>query len=209
MNKMNAEKMCAVILAAGTSSRMGELKQLLPLNGKPLLEHVIRQALDNGFTDIFTVVGHEAERIRANITITDERHHWLINEEYAYGQSTSVKKALMHIKGDYPHAMILLGDLPFIKNDTVEKVRLSGAGLCSTHKAPFLVRPVHLGEAGHPVFIGNITTQLVEHLEGDAGFKSIKNHFAMVELIETDDDGVNFDLDTSEDYKIASEKSRR
>lgn len=205
---MDAEKICAVILAAGTSSRMGELKQVLPLDGKPLLEHAIRQALDNDFTEVYTVVGHEAAKIKSKIDITEERHHWLVNEHYGFGQGTSLKKALMHSKDDYRHAMVMLGDLPFIQKETVEMVKFSGMALCRTQTQPFIVRPVHLGQVGHPVFIGNISEQLVEQLEGDVGFKSMKHLFAVMRLIETGDDGVNFDIDTPEDYKIAEEKVR-
>lgn len=198
---MDEKKICAVVLAAGTSSRMGELKQLLPLHGRPMLEYVIRKVLNNDFMDVYTVLGHQAEQIKAALDITDDNHHWLVNEDYQYGQSTSIKTVLQHIMEEYHHVMIFLGDMPFIKDETVEAVKTSGQALCK--REPFIVRPVHQDMAGHPVFIGNIDENIVAQLGGDSGFRSVKNLFAFRELIPTDDDGVNFDIDTGEDYKIA------
>ncbi len=204
---MQEEKLCAVVLAAGKSSRMGQLKQLMPLQERPLLEHAVQKALDSDFTAVYTVLGYEAGRIKREIDITDERHHWLFNEKYEYGQSTSIKKALMHIMGHYDHVMIMLGDLPFIKGETLEMVKARGKEMCAAERGPFIVRPVHRGEAGHPVFIGNISRDLVEQLDGDQGFKPIKNLFAARQLIETDDDGVIFDIDTGREYREAAERA--
>ncbi|MCD2137359.1 nucleotidyltransferase family protein [Salinicoccus halitifaciens] len=203
---MDEKKVCAVVLAAGTSSRMGSLKQLLPLDGQQQLGSVIKKVLHNGFTDVYTVLGHKAEQIKAVLDIPDENHHWLINENYRDGQSTSVKTALQHIMEEYNHVMIFLGDMPFIKDETVETVKNSGRAHC-IGTDPFIVRPVYRGMAGHPVFIGNINQDIVAQLDGDSGFKSVKKVFAFSELIETDDAGVNFDVDTEEDYQVALKRA--
>src|ERR687891_659089 len=52
-----------VILAAGTSSRLGEPKQLLELSGKPVLQHVLDVASGTEVDEIVVVLGHEADRI--------------------------------------------------------------------------------------------------------------------------------------------------
>lgn len=204
---MDEKKICAVVLAAGTSSRMGSLKQLLPLDGEQLLGSVVRKVLNNEFTDVYTVLGYEAEQIKAVLDIPDENHHWLVNENYRYGQSTSIKAALQHIMEEYNHVMIFLGDMPFIKDETVETVKNSGRARC-TGTDPFIVRPIHQGIAGHPVFIGNIDQDIVTQLDGDSGFKSVKKLFTFSELVETDDAGVNFDVDTEEDYQVAVKMTR-
>jgi len=169
-----------------------------------MLGHVIKKVLNNNFMDVYTVLGHQAEQIKAALDITDDHHHWLVNEDYQYGQSTSIKAVLQHIMEDHQHVMIFLGDMPFIKDGTVEMVKSSGQVLC--RRAPFIVRPIHQGAAGHPVFIGNIDQNIVAQLDGDSGFKSVKRLFAFRELIDTDDDGVNFDVDTKEDYTLAVDR---
>ncbi|HJJ51251.1 MAG TPA: sugar phosphate nucleotidyltransferase, partial [Methanocorpusculum sp.] len=62
--------MQCVILAAGEGSRMRPLttsrpKVMLPLAGKPMIEHLIRNVRDTGITDIILVVGYHEEAIRS------------------------------------------------------------------------------------------------------------------------------------------------
>lgn len=206
---MEREKICAVILAAGTSSRMGRMKQLMPLEDEPLVGRVIQKVLSNDFKDVYTVLGHGSDQIKERLNITDKRHHWLFNAHYKTGQSTSIKKALQHVRGEYPHVMIMLGDLPFIKDETIGMIKSAGRTLCATQTEPFIVRPLYKGKAGHPVFIGNINAHLIGQLEGDSGFRSVKNIFAVRQLMQTDDDGVNFDIDTEEEYRIAIKRAEK
>ena len=53
---------CAVILAAGASTRMGTQKLLLPLGGEPLVRRAVRQVCDAGFDDVLVVLGTRRER---------------------------------------------------------------------------------------------------------------------------------------------------
>src|ERR1700730_18513216 len=59
----------AIILAAGSSSRMGagRHKLLLPLGNRPVLAHVIAAALSSQARPIIIVLGHQAEQVRAQI----------------------------------------------------------------------------------------------------------------------------------------------
>src|SRR2546428_7737164 len=51
----------AIVLAAGTSSRMGSPKPLLTLGGRPLLERGLETGRDAAVGDIVVVLGHEAD----------------------------------------------------------------------------------------------------------------------------------------------------
>ena len=53
----------AVVLAAGTSTRMGTQKLLLPLGGEPLISRVVKAVCESGFDDVLVVVGHEHEKV--------------------------------------------------------------------------------------------------------------------------------------------------
>ena len=53
---MSKKKLTALILAAGYSSRMGDFKPLLPLNGKPVIAQTISSFHEAGITDIRVVV---------------------------------------------------------------------------------------------------------------------------------------------------------
>lgn len=60
--------MDCLVIAAGLGSRLRALsnsKPLTPVNGAPLIEHVIARAAQAGATDFTIVTGHEAERVEA------------------------------------------------------------------------------------------------------------------------------------------------
>lgn len=200
---MSEKNTCAIILAAGTASRMGVLKQLLPLNDKSILEHVIDKVLVENFSAVYTVIGHESNRVQSEMNILDKRHEWMINDDYLKGQSTSLKKVLQHIYPEHDSAMIFLGDMPFIKSRTVTLVHSEGIHLNFQQNEPFMIRPRYDGKIGHPVYIGNITENLIEHLEGDSGFRSLKNAFRIKRFIDVEDEGSKFDIDTEEQYRAA------
>ena len=200
---MSEKNTCAIILAAGTSSRMGHLKQLLPLGGKSILKHVIDTALSENFSAVYTVTGHESGRVQSELDVLDQRHHWVTNDDYLDGQSTSLKKVFQHIHPDFDNAMIFLGDMPFITSETAALIHSEGTDLYLQHDGPFMVRPKYDGKIGHPVFIGNINDNLIEQLEGDAGFRTLKNIFTAERFVDVEDEGANFDIDTRDQYKEA------
>jgi NDP-sugar pyrophosphorylase family protein len=64
--------MIAVLLAAGRGTRMGSLtantpKPLLPLRGRPIIEHVLLGLRHAGIRDIVIVTGYRAEQIEAHL----------------------------------------------------------------------------------------------------------------------------------------------
>lgn len=198
---MIRESVCAVILAAGCAKRMGQLKQLLPLGDKTILEHVIEQTLAGDFTEVYAVIGHKQQTIRDRININDDRFHWLINESYQMGQSTSLRTAINQLKSDYQHLVVFLGDLPFIKRNTIRTIYKKGQKIEAHYHEPFVIRPTYQGKIGHPVFIGNISNELFSQIHGDSGLKSVFHKLKNKVKIEVDDAGIILDIDTPEQYE--------
>ena len=83
----------AIILAAGSSSRMGvgRHKLLLPLGGRSVLSHVIEATLASYARPIILVLGHQAEQVRASITQYAAHPSITLveNPDYQQGMSTS------------------------------------------------------------------------------------------------------------------------
>src|SRR5947209_7526007 len=88
----------AIILAAGSSSRMGEgrHKLLLPLAGRPVLAYVIEAALASQARPIIVVLGHQASDVRAQIApyVTQPGVIIVENPGYMQGMSTSMRVGL-------------------------------------------------------------------------------------------------------------------
>src|SRR2546428_3128876 len=125
---IQARSTAAIILAAGSSSRMGggRHKLLLPLDDRPVLAHVIDATLASQARPILIVLGHQAEQVRLQIkpytihpaiTLVD-------NAAYLQGMSTSMHLGLQKlISSGYKKSppsfqvdstLILLGDQPMI-----------------------------------------------------------------------------------------------
>lgn len=193
----------AVILAAGTSSRMGTAKQLLPLAGRPMLEHVITRVLAEGFTEVIAVIGHRAQDIQQAISIEDSRFKWVINEEYGMGQATSFKLAVSSITKHHPAMMVFLGDLPSVSASTIRGVRMKGEAMLAELQEPFVIRPQYGEVAGHPVFFGHINRELFRQVDGDRGAKDLMKEIPVRVSYPTEDTGILQDIDTPEAYEKA------
>lgn len=193
----------AVILAAGSASRMGKPKQLLKIGERSILEHTIESVLSLEFKRIAAVIGNEKDRIEEEIKIKDTRFNWVVNEAFREGQSTSLKAGIQSFNESIIHVMIFLGDLPFIKQDTIEIIFQTGREKLLCTNSPFTVRPVCQGTAGHPVFFGNMSQAAFDQLTGDEGAKPLMKEIPEHLKIIVEDQGILFDIDTINDYNKA------
>ncbi len=135
----------AVVLAAGMSERLGQPKQLLELEGQPLLQHAVSRAAAH-FDEVVVVLGHEAEAIEAALVLP-AKARTVLNERFAEGHHGSVRAGFA-AAGEDTDVALLLGDQPFVGDDlivrTVERFRSSPAEV---------VRPRHGEAPGHPVLV--------------------------------------------------------
>jgi len=108
------------IMAAGKGTR---LKSQLPkvlheVGGKPLLEHVIRAAVQvvPDKQDVYAIIGHEAERVRAAMQHTGV-NFVLQTEQRGTGHALMVARDAL---AGYDHVIVLSGDAPMITTETIE-----------------------------------------------------------------------------------------
>ena len=107
----NSKDLAVVILAAGTSSRLGEItKQLLVYKNETLLKIAVKKALEIS-KDVFVVLGHEKEKCEKELEDFDV--NIIINENYKQGMGTTLSLGIEHCK-EFNHTMIILCDQPFI-----------------------------------------------------------------------------------------------
>ncbi len=114
-----------VILAAGSSKRLGFNKLFLTLNGEPVLMQTLRPFLNLGMGKVFVVTGFEHQRI-AHL-LKDAPVVLVHNSLFEEGMSTSVRAVLPFL--DTAHALFLhLGDKPFVKAEMLQRMIDSFAG---------------------------------------------------------------------------------
>jgi molybdenum cofactor cytidylyltransferase len=184
-----------VVLAAGSSTRMGCLKQLLPFRGKPLLAHVVASARDAGLLPVVVVLGHGADRVRREVDLTGTRV--TINPDYRRGQSASLIRGLAALPPACPAALFLLGDQPLVTPGLIVRVL---AGYRRT-RAPVVV-PTFRGRRGNPVLIDRSLFPRLGALSGDVGARGIFRECAgRIEWVPVEDRGTHLDVDTWQDYQ--------
>ena len=114
--------MAVAIMAAGKGTR---LKSRLPkvlheVGGKPLLAHVIAAALQIvPPKDIYAIIGHEAERVRATLESTGV-NFIVQSEQRGTGHTLMVAEPAL---SSYDHLIVLSGDAPLITPATIGRLR--------------------------------------------------------------------------------------
>lgn len=202
---MSSFPISAIILAAGSSSRMGRTKQLLKFDEKTMLEMVIENVAAHRFQQIVVVVGYQHKKIMNVISTEDEKIEWVINEKYMEGQSTSFEMGITHMKDSLSSAMFFLGDQPFIQKETIDTIIMAGEEKQKYVSSPFVIRPFYNDEPGHPVLFHKIRSLDITQLSGDEGGKGLMQQIKNKVKLQVDDPFTIMDIDTPKDYERALE----
>ncbi|HLT58301.1 MAG TPA: nucleotidyltransferase family protein [Limnochordales bacterium] len=90
----------AVVLAAGMATRMGGVKQVLPVDGEPMVRRVVAAALMAGLSPVWVVTGHGAAAVQAALAGMPPDVRFVYNPDYAAGQAASLKAGVRAAAGD-------------------------------------------------------------------------------------------------------------
>ncbi len=209
----------AIILAAGSSSRMGggRHKLLLPLDDRPVLAHVIEATLTSQARPIIIVLGHQANEVRLQIKpYTTHPDITLVdNADYLQGMSTSIHMGLQTLISfgykksassyQVDSTLILLGDQPMITPQVINTLITA-----YRDRGKRIVAPLYSGKRGSPVlFDMSLFPELLEVTGDEGGRTVLVRHRQEVELIEMGDALTNYDVDTWEAYQQVVEAWER
>lgn len=201
-----------ILLAAGASRRMrthtGEHTRKIQLslpNGATLLQTVLDTYSSVSFAEIIVVVRQQKDvelTPPKNSTITS-----IVNEHAERGMASSlalgVSNAVMPTQG----YLIALSDMPLVQISSIEA--LCKDFLLQKSEDAICV-PTFGGKRGNPVLFGNAYAADLRQLSGDVGAKTLLKHYAeRVREVETGDEGILLDIDTTEDWQRFLEKESR
>jgi len=193
--KLSNKKVAGVILAAGSASRMGSIKQLLPFRGKTILEHVIANAHRSALHEVILVLGYCSDKIKSKIDSSGIKI--VINKEYQKGQSHSLKKGLEKVSANCKGVMFLLGDQPLVTESIMNKL----INTFEISDSPIVI-PYCNGKRGNPVIIARSLFSRLESLSADTGarvlFKEFKHEILKVSVTNK---AILEDIDTMDDYE--------
>jgi molybdenum cofactor cytidylyltransferase len=195
MNKQKndvAGPVAGIILAAGSASRMGQPKLLLPWKGEMLIRHSARIAL-SCLEPVIVVTGAWATETQDALTgLAVQVIH---NPEWETGQSTSVRAGINALPEQTAAAIFLQGDQPYISTELIQNLVKSYKQTRPTILAPYVG-----GKRSNPVLFDRSIFKVLCQLQGDAGARSIFAQYPPTSLIWSDE-RLLFDVDTPEDYQ--------
>lgn len=191
----------AVVLAAGSSSRMGSPKQTLQFRGESLLKRATLAALGAGCRPVVVVTGAYAELSRREFEGIDVRE--VLNSSWETGMASSVRvgiKGLVVEDANVSAAVLLLCDQPHV---TAEVISDLVAARRATGKA--IVASVYGGSFGVPALFSRTLFAELTRLEGMSGAKEIIKRYASEAHFLPFQEG-EVDVDTPDDFSRLIEK---
>ena len=185
-----------LVLAAGSSRRMGSPKQLLPIGGRPLLEIVVAEACASRLDDVLVVLGASADEIRGGVDFG--RARGLVNPDHASGMASSLRAGLAALGDRVDRAMVILGDQPEISGRVLDQL------LDLQEESGLPAAAFSFNGLLHPPVV--LTRELwgdLESLEGDVGCRAvIRARPELVAKIAIEGDLKHpVDVDTPDDYR--------
>lgn len=187
-------RVSGVVLAAGASRRLGRPKQLLELDGEPLLRHTVRNALGSSLDEVILVLAGQADEIAAAVGAFGQRS--VVNARFAEGQSTSLIAGLADVSPEADAALVLLGDQPLVSPSAIDRL----IDAFRTERSA-VVQATYGGDPGNPVLFDRSLFGELAAVTGDEGARSVvRRHRDEVVLVEVGDIADVIDVDTEADY---------
>jgi molybdenum cofactor cytidylyltransferase len=185
-----------IILAAGSSERLGQPKQLLPFRGRSLIMHSVMEANKALDAPPVVVVGGYEEQVRKELA--DTRTDIIFNPDWPTGMASSIRTGLVHAMKDpgLEAAMIVLCDQPFVTSPLMTEM----FSLQLQSGKPIIACNYADGTMGTPVLYHRTIFSELLHLTGHEGARKIVR--SRPERVVTVDFPLGaIDVDTMEDYK--------
>ena len=187
-------RVAAVLLAAGSGSRMGHKpKSLLELNGEPLIRRSARQLLDAGVTQLVVVLGHYAADIEAPLDGLPV--HKVYNPDPDQGLVSSQRLGLQALSDNTDTVIMSLADQPLVTTQDIQTLLLAFASSTKDMLFPFVN-----GQPGNPVLLSARARKDILAGESDYGCKEWRqSHSAHTYKFTSDNSHFVTDLDRPED----------
>jgi len=186
------QKDCSVIiLAAGNSTRMGQLKFTLTLeDGTTFIENIVKQYAEFGCSEIIVVVNINGKEYLEKHPL--EGITVAVNKHPEFERFYSIKTGLSKIKSNNP-VFIHNSDNPYA-NQIVLKVLFT-----SREDADF-IKPVFEGKGGHPILISyKIVKKLILHDDQKIHLNEFLKNYSFIG-IEVKNDKILININTKEEY---------
>lgn len=202
MPRLESERVAGVILAAGSSSRMGRNKLLLDLGGETVVRRAVRNAIDAGLDPAVVVLGHEADRVKAELVGLSCRS--VVNPHHAEGVCTSLQLGIREVEADAHALVVILADMPFVTaamiRALVERRHETGA--------PLVISQYGDARGGDPVdappilYDRSLFAELLSMTGERCAKRVVRKHRGEASILCWPEEALR-DIDVAEDYDYA------
>lgn len=189
----------AIVLAAGSSSRMGSPKALLPWARTTLLGYAIRELRAAGASSVFVVVGADAQQVVATLP-EDPAVIPVENPGYAEGRSSSIRAGVAALPAECRSVIIQSVDQPCprsVAESLYLALEASGA---------YVAMPVFGGRRGHPVCLsGRLVPELAAIREEDQGLRAVvRRHGHSIREVSVESEVIHLNLNDPAAFEAAT-----
>ncbi|WP_419800757.1 nucleotidyltransferase family protein [Mucilaginibacter sp.] len=198
INLNSAQNTATIILAAGSSSRLGKPKQLLHYQHESLIKRVVKTALQIASENIFVVTGFLHQELVEELSGFPV--NFVHNPNWAAGMGTSIKtgiKAVQQSKNAdrFDAVLFLLSDQPLITAEHLNRL----TDQFYADKNSMISATTYAGTQGVPAVFDRSLFPVLEQLSGKGGagflFKKYREN-----LISVPFENAAVDIDTEQDY---------
>lgn len=183
------------ILAAGTASRMGRNKLLMPYADHTVIEQTALQLSHSDVDRVLVITGHESERIQKVLSRSRfSQLSFVYNADYLKGRSESIKCAVRNTDDESDGLLFMVGDKPGVSTQLINRALHT----FQTNNPALLYIKTPTGR-GHPIIFSRSLFPALMLLSGDRiGEEMIKKY--RHDSVELEDEAVQVDIDTEADY---------
>lgn len=199
------QRIAAIVLAAGRSTRMGALnKMLAEIGGKPLVRIAAEQALASRAKPVIVVTGHQRDEVEAALAGLPVR--FVHNPDYADGLGTSLRTGIASVPAEAGGAIVCLGDMPQVDSVLIDKLLAA----FDPDKGALIVVPSIDGKRGNPVVWSRRFFNELMSISGDVGARHLIGQYAEVMTeVPLSGEAALTDVDTPESLKAVKAEIER
>jgi molybdenum cofactor cytidylyltransferase len=194
-----SRKVSAIILAAGSSKRMGQPKMILPWAETTVLGKVVEVFSEAGVQNLIIVTGGDREKVEHEISRLKSKFQKtpVYNPDYEKkGMLSSILAGLNSIPEDAEAVLIGLGDQPQVEISTVIKILEY-----FNQKGQGIIIPSYNHRRGHPILLDSAMIQELKTFPPDYSLRDFLNtHQGEISYVSANI-SVLQDLDTPQDYQ--------
>jgi molybdenum cofactor cytidylyltransferase len=196
----DAPTLYAIVLAAGASGRFGSPKQLVRVDGRPLMHTVVSRSVEVAGHSTLVVLGANAAELAPLLRHTPATI--VINRDWADGLASSIRAGVSSLPGFCTGVMLVLADQAAVTAEDLR--RLAGTW---RRQPDYIVAAQYGSTLGAPAIFPNAYFRALTELRGDRG-ASVLFHRNPDRVVRVPMDSAALDIDTPEDLLRLDPKKR-